>query len=105
MEDRNYSEEVATAIDEEQRAIIENCYNRARELLQQHRDLMDRIVEVLLERETIGREEFLALMRGEPLPEPAAPKNPPSASAPTEEPGEKRAPHSPPSLRTHPEPA
>ena len=65
MEDRNYSEEVAKAIDEEVRSIMEACYEKARKLLEENRELMDQIVSVLLVRETIGREEFLALMRGE----------------------------------------
>src|SRR5207253_1007641 len=104
MEDRNYSEDVAKAIDEEVRSIMEGCYQRAQELLDQNRELMDRIVDVLLERETIGREEFLALMRGETLPEPSQPTPPASPNAPAE-PEEKRQPHAPPPLRPRPEPA
>ena len=105
MEDRNYSEEVATAIDEEVRSIIETSYGKAKELLEQHRELMDKIVVVLLERETIGREEFLALMRGEPLPAPSQPKPPAAPPTPVEEPEERRAPHTPTPLRPRAEPA
>ena len=104
MEDRNYSEDVAKAIDEEVRAIVEQSYERAQNILEQNRDLMDRIVEVLLERETIGRAEFLALMRGEPLPEPKAPTPPAAPAAPADEPEERRAPHTP-AFRPRPEPA
>jgi len=104
MEDRNYSEDVATAIDEEVRSIMDQSYDRARDVLEQHRELMDRIVEVLLERETIGREEFLALMRGETLPERSKPAPPAAPSAPVDTPEEKRTPHTPP-LRPRPEPA
>ncbi len=65
MEDRNYSEQIAYEIDQEVRRIIEQCYQRAKEILSQRRETMDRIVQVLLEREHLNREEFLALLHGE----------------------------------------
>jgi len=104
MEDRNYSEEVAKAIDEEVRSIMEASYERARKVLEENRELMDQIVEVLLVRETIGRDEFLALMRGEPLPEPPPKPTPPAAPASPADTTEKRAPQTP-SLRPRAEPA
>jgi len=64
MEDRNYSEEVAYAIDQEVRAIIDECFRRAVDILSSNREKMDEIVRVLLQKETIEREEFLALMEG-----------------------------------------
>ncbi|MDW8104680.1 MAG: ATP-dependent zinc metalloprotease FtsH [Armatimonadota bacterium] len=64
MEDRNYSEEVAYAIDQEVRAIIDECFRRAVDILSKNRDKMEEIVRVLLQKETIEREEFLALMEG-----------------------------------------
>lgn len=64
MEDRNYSEEVAYAIDQEVRAIIDECFRRAVDILSTNRDKMEEIVRVLLQKETIEREEFLALMEG-----------------------------------------
>ena len=70
-DERDYSEDVAKVIDEEIRAIVDRCHQRATELLLSHRDKLDTLVEVLLERETLGREEFLAVMEGRPLPEPA----------------------------------
>jgi cell division protease FtsH len=71
MEDRNYSEDVAKAIDEEVRQMMEGCYERARQILEENRETMDRIVLVLREKETIEREEFLALMKGATPSEPA----------------------------------
>jgi cell division protease FtsH len=62
-EERNYSEEVALEIDREVRAIIDSCYERARNLLSENRDKMDVIFNVLIEKETIERDEFLALMQ------------------------------------------
>jgi cell division protease FtsH len=68
MEDRNYSEQVASAIDKELATIIEDCYGRARELLTEHADKLRSVVTVLLERETLSGEEIRAIMRGETLP-------------------------------------
>jgi cell division protease FtsH len=68
MEDRNYSEQVASTIDKEVSKIIEDCYERAKELLTEHEDDVRRVVVVLLEKETLGGEEIRALMRGEQLP-------------------------------------
>ncbi|MDH7568135.1 MAG: ATP-dependent zinc metalloprotease FtsH [Armatimonadota bacterium] len=62
MEDRNYSEEVASAIDQEVRRFVDECYERARSILAANRERMRRIVAVLLEKETIEHEEFVALM-------------------------------------------
>jgi cell division protease FtsH len=68
-EDRDYSEEVAYAIDQEVKAIVDSCYARAKEILSEKRELLDSIAEVLLDRETLDGEEFEALMNGEELPE------------------------------------
>jgi len=68
--DRNYSEEIAAAIDSEVRDIVEGCYARALNILSEHRDRLDALVAVLKERETISKEEFLAIMEGRELPEP-----------------------------------
>jgi len=65
MEDRDYSEDIAKAIDEEVRAFIDQGYARAREILMENRAKMDEIAEILLEKETLTREEFLALLNGE----------------------------------------
>ena len=65
-EDRNYSEEIAYAIDQEVKAIIDACYARARDILRERRALMDKIAGVLLERELLDGSEFEALMNEEP---------------------------------------
>ncbi len=64
MEDRDYSEDVAKAIDEEVRMFIDQGYARARTILIENRAKMDEIAEILLERESLNREEFLALLDG-----------------------------------------
>lgn len=104
MEDRNYSEDIAKAIDEEVKSIMDTSYNRAEQILEENRDAMERVVLVLLERETIEREEFLALMRGEPLPErPATLPEPPAPKTPASE--REAKPHLPSPLHPRPNPA
>jgi cell division protease FtsH len=105
IEDRDYSEEVAQAIDEEVRTIIENNYQRARQILIANKEKMDQIVQALMQKETIEREEFMALMEGavphEAVQSPAAP---PAAGTPVAEPGTTR-PRREPRLRPEPGPA
>lgn len=67
--ERNYSEEVAALIDQEVRELVESSYEKAKDLLSEHRDKLDLVAEALLERETLTKEEFLALMEGQELPE------------------------------------
>lgn len=67
MEDRNYSEEMAMAIDKEIRLTMDQAYERAKAILNENREKMDVIVKVLLEKETLEREEFEALMEGATL--------------------------------------
>ncbi|MBQ9388813.1 MAG: ATP-dependent zinc metalloprotease FtsH [Synergistaceae bacterium] len=62
-EDRNYSEQIAYKIDLEVKAIIDECYENAKEILTSRRALMDKIADVLLEREVIDAEEFDRLMK------------------------------------------
>ncbi len=58
---RSYSETVANSIDEEVRAIIDECYNEAKRLLEEHRDVLESCAKLLLEKERINRQEFEAL--------------------------------------------
>ncbi len=58
---RSYSESVAAKIDEEVRAIIDGCYEKARKMLTEHMDVLHRCAALLIEKERIGREEFEAL--------------------------------------------
>lgn len=55
---RNYSEEVAAAIDKEIRTLIDSAYKRSLSILEQHKDKLVRVSEVLLEKETINSQEF-----------------------------------------------
>lgn len=58
---RGYGEQTATAIDMEVKRIIDECYAKAKTIIQEHRDVLDACAELLLEKEKITREEFEAL--------------------------------------------
>jgi cell division protease FtsH len=79
-EERNYSEDVAKAIDEEVHAIVDRCRSRAIEILTSHKAQLDAVVAALLERETLDREEFLAVMEGRELPALKQVEEPPVAT-------------------------
>ena len=53
-----YSEEVATQIDRQVREIAVRCHEDARRILRENRPLVDRIVDVLLDQETIEGDQF-----------------------------------------------
>lgn len=53
-----YSEELATKIDRQVRSIVVKCYERARTIVRENRPLVDRLADLLLERETIEGDEF-----------------------------------------------
>lgn len=55
---RNCSEETSTLIDKEVLSIIRECHQKAREILRENRDLLDKISEYLLEKEIIFGDEF-----------------------------------------------
>ncbi len=60
----DYSDELARQIDAEIRRIIEDAYQRAKDILVEHRTALEDISQILLRRETIEREEFLKLLEG-----------------------------------------
>ncbi len=88
----DYSEEVAREIDDEIRRIIEEAHDQATVVLKQHMEELHRISNILIERETIDKEQFLRLLAGDPeeevFPDEAAPEQP--SGKPADEP--RRAP-------------
>src|SRR5215216_1956746 len=61
----DYSDEIAREIDDEIRRIVEEAHQTAKDILTEHRDGLDRISKVLLERETIEASEFERLLAGD----------------------------------------
>lgn len=58
---RNYAEETAALIDEEVKRIIDESYEKAKMLIAQHEDVLNKCADLLLEKEKIGQQEFEAL--------------------------------------------
>jgi len=78
---REVSEQTAQLVDAEVKRVISRAYDRAKEVLNEHRDLLEIIANNLLERETLTREDFVILLRGDKLP-PRAPSGPPTVVPP-----------------------
>lgn len=62
-EERNYSEETARSIDSEVSRLITNAFNQATAILNSKRLILDRIAATLLEKETLEKDEFDALIK------------------------------------------
>lgn len=62
MEDRNYSDEVAYAIDQEVRSIVESCYERVRNILKENQEAHVRIARTLLVEEVIEGDRLDSLL-------------------------------------------
>ena len=58
---RGYSEGVESAIDQEIKRIIDECYAKAKQMIMDHRDVLDACANLLLEKEKISQKEFEAL--------------------------------------------
>ncbi len=58
---RGYGEGVATNIDLEVKRIIDECYEKAKQMIAEHRDVLDACANLLLEKEKISQQEFEAL--------------------------------------------
>jgi len=102
-EERNYSEDVAKRIDAEVRRIVEECYSRAKEIISERRETLDKLVEALLEKETLNRDEVEAIIETGQLPpedeEPAKDGPAESLTTAADEPADQAAPEAmPPGL-------
>ncbi len=92
---REISERTAELVDTELKRMLGAAYERARDILLEHRAVLDRLAAALLERETLDREEVELVVAGKPLP-PVPPAGsagaPPKASAPVVAPAPAPAP-------------
>ena len=66
---KNFSNEVAHEIDLEIRKIINECYENAKKILDEHKDLVKLIAETLLEYETLTKEQIEYLVKNGCMPE------------------------------------
>jgi cell division protease FtsH len=86
---REISERTAQMVDDEVKRLVDEAYARATQILNENRELLDRIAVALLDRETIDREDLDRLVRNLPLP----PRNlPPDPAAAPNQPASKPGP-------------
>ena len=69
---KHYSDEVASDIDAEIRAFVDKAYERAESILTEHREKLDAVAAVLMEKEKVTGDEFDAIMNGTKPEEPKA---------------------------------
>jgi cell division protease FtsH len=82
----DYSEEIAREIDDEIRRVIEEAHETARRVLREHIDDLHNISAILIERETIDRDQFERLLAGEAEESVFADEQPSQQPAPSPEP-------------------
>ena len=98
----DYSDEIAREIDDEIRRIVEEGHERARRVLTEHIDELHQISQILIERETIDKDQFERLLAGEAEESVFAAEPEPSEPEPKKEP--ERKPRSEPQPRPFPLP-
>ncbi|MBC7231132.1 MAG: ATP-dependent zinc metalloprotease FtsH [Actinobacteria bacterium] len=89
---QDYSDQIAYEIDKEVRRLVDEAYARAEDILKRNRERLDTIARTLIERETLEKEELLALLEGreggpardapDGLPQPDGPAQPEVAARP-----------------------
>ena len=79
---REVSERTAELVDAEVRRLLGEAYERARVILAERRDVLDRLAQALLERETLDRPDVEMVMAGKPLPPMTPPAPPPLPAEP-----------------------
>jgi cell division protease FtsH len=89
---REISERMSETVDAEVKRLIDEAYELARTIIAANRELLDRIAQALLERETLDREDLDLLARGEALPPRTPPQIVPSYAVKPGGPGPSRAP-------------
>jgi cell division protease FtsH len=97
---REVSEQTAQLVDAEVKRVIDMAYDRATSVISEHLELLHTIAAALLERETLTREDFAILLRGEKLPPRPTVKATPTTPTPVLEPRRSNPP-----LLGGPEPA
>ncbi|MBI2755764.1 MAG: ATP-dependent metallopeptidase FtsH/Yme1/Tma family protein [Chloroflexi bacterium] len=91
-EQKNYSEKVAEAIDEEIRRLIDEAYATAVQVITEHRDILDALASALIKYETLDGENLERVLRGEPPIDPEPPAELPQPTPPTSEAGSRERP-------------
>jgi len=77
---REYSETTAAVIDEEVRAVLNSCYQKSLDILSSHMEQLNGLATLLIEKETVSRQDFVKFIEGE--------KTAPAAENAADEPGD-----------------
>jgi len=97
-EQRNYSDEIAYEIDKEVRSLVDEAYDRAKEILTTFTEKLIEISELLIEKETLDAVDFEALFEGIPRPEQNL-QHPPKQPKPATQPEQPAIPQTRPGLQ------
>jgi cell division protease FtsH len=100
----DYSDEIAREIDDEIRRIVEGAHVQAKDILNAHRESLEKLSEILIKRETIEREQFVALLQGGTEEEVFGAEAPPPPQVPLPPASAERAPGREPAPRPLPRP-
>ncbi len=68
-QNRDYSEETAAAVDKEVSELLRSCYDLAMDTLKEHQDKLEGLAQLLIEKETLSREDFVAFIEDKPVQE------------------------------------
>ena len=66
---QNYSQEIAYEIDKEIRRLVDEAWEKSKQILEKHKDSLDLIASTLMENETIEKEDLFELLEGRQMPE------------------------------------
>jgi cell division protease FtsH len=88
----DYSEEIAREIDDEIRRVIEEAHETAHQVLRAHLEELHKLSAILIERETIDKDQFERLLAGEPEEDVFREETPPAPEEPTPEPAKRPRP-------------
>ncbi len=88
----DYSEEIAREIDDEIRRVIEEAHAKAQQVLRDHMEELHKLSAILIERETIDKDQFERLLAGEAADDVFREETPPAAVAPPPEPAKRPRP-------------
>jgi cell division protease FtsH len=88
----DYSEEIAREIDDEIRRVIEEAHTNAHQVLRDHMDELHKLSAILIERETIDKDQFERLLAGEPEDDVFREETPPAVEEPPAEPAKRPRP-------------
>ncbi len=88
-QNRDFSEETAAAVDHEVGDLLRSCYELAMNTLKEHQDKLEGLAQLLIEKETLSREDFMAFIDG--VPAAAQPEETGKAEEPETSPEETQA--------------